>query len=91
MLNYNNERLSCILFTFQQFISNAGVANYYGVLARTDNKASPGKALTVFIVDRDTPGISVGKKERQMGIRSSDTRAVIFEDVLVPKEVGILF
>jgi acyl-CoA dehydrogenase len=57
------------------------------VLAKTDPDAKAGQAFTGFIVDRDSPGVSVGRKEWNMGQRASDTRAVIFEDVLVPKEV----
>jgi acyl-CoA dehydrogenase len=59
----------------------------YFVLAKTDPDAKAGQAFTGFIVDRDSPGVSVGRKEWNMGQRASDTRAVIFEDVLVPKEV----
>lgn len=49
-----------------------------------------GKAFTGFIVDADSPGIHVGKKEWNMGIRGSDTRGITFEDVRVPKEVDTL-
>ena len=57
-------------------------------MARTDPdpKASASKAFTAFCLDRDTPGVVVGKKELNMGQRASDTRAVTFEDVKVPKE-----
>jgi alkylation response protein AidB-like acyl-CoA dehydrogenase len=57
------------------------------VLAKTDPEAKTGQAFSGFIVDRDSPGVSVGRKEWNMGQRASDTRAVNFEDVLVPKEV----
>lgn len=58
------------------------------MLARTDPdpKASASKAFTAFCLERDTPGVIVGKKELNMGQRASDTRAVTFEDVKVPKE-----
>ena len=48
----------------KMWITNGGVANWYFVLARTstDPKSPPGKAFTGFIVDRDTPGITVGRK-----------------------------
>ena len=48
----------------KMWITNSGVANWYFVLARTstDNKCPTGKAFTGFIVDRDTPGITVGRK-----------------------------
>ena len=57
-------------------------------MARTDPdpKASASKAFTAFCLERDTPGVVVGKKELNMGQRASDTRAVTFEDVKVPKE-----
>lgn len=72
----------------KMWITNGGFANWYFVLARTntDKKAPTGKALTGFIVERDYPGVSVGKKEINMGQRASDTREVIFEDVRIPKE-----
>ncbi|TPX63066.1 hypothetical protein SpCBS45565_g06874 [Spizellomyces sp. 'palustris'] len=70
----------------KMWITNGGKANWYFVLARTDDKASTGKAFTGFIVDADTPGINVGKKEINMGQRASDTRGVTFEEVVVPEE-----
>ncbi|XP_049784443.1 probable medium-chain specific acyl-CoA dehydrogenase, mitochondrial [Schistocerca cancellata] len=72
----------------KMWITNGGVANWYFVLARTDPnpKASAGKAFTGFIVERDTPGLTPGRKEINMGQRCSDTRGITFEDVRVPKE-----
>ncbi|XP_070582188.1 medium-chain specific acyl-CoA dehydrogenase, mitochondrial-like [Ptychodera flava] len=72
----------------KMWITNGGVANWYFVLARTDPdpKAKAGGAFTGFIVDADTPGVQPGKKEIMMGQRCSDTRSIIFEDVVVPKE-----
>lgn len=65
-----------------------GIANWYFVLARTnpDPKAPASKAFTGFIVDADTPGVTPGRKELNMGQRCSDTRGITFEDVRVPKE-----
>ena len=68
----------------KMWITNGGVANWYFVLAKTDPDASAGRAFTGFIVDADTPGINVGKKELNMGQRCSDTRGISFEDVRVP-------
>ncbi len=68
----------------KMWITNGGVANWYFVLAKTDLEARPGAAFTGFIVDADSPGISHGKKEQNMGQRASDTRAIRFEDVTVP-------
>lgn len=70
----------------KMWITNGGVANWFFVLAKTDESASAGKAFTGFIVDADTPGINVGKKEVNMGQRCSDTRGISFDDVVVPAE-----
>ena len=68
------------------WITNGGVANWYFLLARSDPdpKAPAGSAFTAFVVDRDTPGITLGKKEIMLGQRCSDTRGITFEDVRVP-------
>lgn len=70
----------------KMWITNGGVAKWYFVLAKTDANASAGKAFTGFIVDADSPGISVGRKEINIGQRCSDTRGITFEDVEVPEE-----
>merc|ERR1719259_1165103 len=70
----------------KMWITNGGVANFYFVLARTnpDPKCPASKAFTGFIVDADTPGVTPGRKEKNMGQRCSDTRGITFEDVGVP-------
>lgn len=69
----------------KMWITGAGHANWYFVLARTGGaQDGASSAFTAFIVDRNTPGITVGKKEINMGQRCSDTRGVTFEDVRVP-------
>ncbi|XP_033863189.1 medium-chain specific acyl-CoA dehydrogenase, mitochondrial-like [Acipenser ruthenus] len=72
----------------KMWITNGGKANWYFLLARSDSdpKTPANKAFTGFIVDADTPGIQVGRKEMNMGQRCSDTRGITFEDVRVPKE-----
>ncbi|KAJ1736167.1 hypothetical protein LPJ61_000126 [Coemansia biformis] len=70
----------------KMWITNGGKANWYFLLAKTDLSASAGKAFTGFIVDADSPGITVGRKEWNMGQRASDTRGITFEDVEVPDE-----
>lgn len=67
------------------FISNGSVASKYVVLATLD-KSKRHKGLTFFLVDRNWNGVSVGKKEKKMGIRAADTAEVIFDQVKVPKE-----
>ncbi|KAK5860319.1 hypothetical protein PBY51_021808 [Eleginops maclovinus] len=72
----------------KMWITNGGKANWYFLLARSnpDPKCPTSKAFTGFIVDADTPGIIVGRKEMNMGQRCSDTRGITFEDVRIPKE-----
>jgi len=70
----------------KMWITNAGKANWFFVLAKTNPSAPAGQAFTGFIVDADTPGITVGRKEINMGQRCSDTRGITFEDVEVPAE-----
>jgi len=83
---------SYVLNGQKMWITGAGVANWFFVLARTaeDPKAPASRAFTGFIVDADTPGLTLGKKEWNMGQRASDTRGVSFEDVVVPAENRLL-
>lgn len=67
------------------FITNAGYADVYIVMAMTD-KAKGVKGISAFIVESDREGFSIGKKEKKMGIRGSATSELIFENVRVPKE-----
>ena len=69
----------------KNFISNAAIASVFIVLAKTE-KDKGSKGISVFIVDRDTPGISVGKDEEKMGRHCSSMNDVIFEGVKVPAE-----
>ena len=65
------------------FITNGGVADFYTVFATT-NPDKRIEGITGFVVDKGTPGLSVGKTEEKMGIRGSNTTEVILEDVNVP-------
>ncbi|NLU47071.1 MAG: acyl-CoA dehydrogenase [Syntrophomonadaceae bacterium] len=67
----------------KQFITNGGHARQFTVFATLD-KSLGNKGICCFMVDRDTPGITIGPEEDKMGIRSSSTTQVIFEDVRVP-------
>ncbi|MFZ3589097.1 acyl-CoA dehydrogenase [Bacillus sp. DJP31] len=67
------------------FITNGGIADFYIVFAVTDPEQKT-KGTTAFIVEKDFPGFSVGKKESKLGIRSSPTTEIIFEDCRVPAE-----
>lgn len=74
---------SYILNGTKQFISNGGIADVYTVFATLDKKLGY-KGICAFMVDRNTPGVSIGNKEDKLGIRSSNTTQVVFEDVRVP-------
>ncbi|MBU9673487.1 acyl-CoA dehydrogenase [Planococcus sp. CP5-4] len=67
------------------FITNGGIADIYVVFAVTDPD-SKHKGTTAFIVEKDFEGFSVGKKEKKLGIRSSPTTEIIFDNCRVPKE-----
>lgn len=69
----------------KMWITNSGQANWFFVLARTSDGPT-GSSFTGFVVDADTPGIIVGRKEINMGQRASDTHGLTFEDVVVPEE-----
>ncbi len=64
----------------KQFITNGGVAQLYTILAKT-----PG-GLSFFVVERNTPGLEVGRHEDKHGIRASNTTGVVLEDVEVPAD-----
>ena len=74
-----------ILNGTKQWITNGGEAEIYTVITMTD-KSKGARGASAFIVDKDTPGVSFGKKENKLGIRASATREVIFTDCRVPKE-----
>lgn len=69
----------------KMWITNAAKAHWFFVLAKTDPDAGH-RGMTGFIVPRDTPGLIVGRKERNMGQRASDTRAITFEEVAIPED-----
>lgn len=74
-----------ILNGTKQWITNGGEAEVYTVICMTDRKKGA-RGATAFIVEKDTPGFSFGKKENKMGIRASTTRELVFQDCRVPKE-----
>src|SRR5690606_31055487 len=67
------------------FITNGGVADIYIVFALTDPEKRH-RGTSAFIIEKDFPGFKVGKKESKLGIRSSPTTEIIFEDCQVPAE-----
>ncbi|KAB3533288.1 acyl-CoA dehydrogenase [Alkaliphilus pronyensis] len=67
------------------FITNAGVADIYIIMAMTD-KSQGTRGISAFIVEAETPGFTIGKKEAKMGIRGSSTCELIFENCKIPQE-----
>ncbi len=74
-----------ILNGTKNWITNGKYADYYIMTAMT-NPSLGHKGISAFVVEKKFPGFSVGKKEKKLGIRSSDTVSVIMEDCKVPKE-----
>ena len=67
----------------KMWVTNAGEADIYLLMARTsESKGSMG--ISCFVVEKGTPGFSFGKKERKMGLHSSPTRELLFEDCTIP-------
>jgi acyl-CoA dehydrogenase len=69
----------------KMWITSGSVASWFFVLAYTDPILKH-KGMTGFVVPANTPGIIIGKKEKNMGQRASDTRAITFENVVVPEK-----
>jgi len=68
------------------FITNAGEADTYVVFARTDKNAQKHHGISAFIVEKGAAGFSFGKKEKKLGIRSSPTMELVFDNCVVPAE-----
>ncbi len=65
------------------FISNAGIADVYAVLVKTERSRSP-QALSLLVVEKGTPGFSFGKREEKLGLRGDSVGELVFSDCLVP-------
>jgi len=74
-----------VLNGMKNWITNGTTADYHIVMAQTD-KTKGHKGISTFLVEKGTPGFGHGKKEDKMGIRSSDTCSLTFENCRVPKE-----
>jgi acyl-CoA dehydrogenase len=67
------------------FITNGGYADWYTVYAKTDPEAGH-RGITAFVIDRDSDGVTVDKKEDKLGQRASNTATISFDEVEVPAE-----
>jgi acyl-CoA dehydrogenase len=72
----------------KRWITNAGYASWFTVLATRDRSLKH-KGISCFVVDANTPGVKIGKKENKLGQRASNTCDIIFEDVRIPKSALI--
>ncbi|MFB7639037.1 acyl-CoA dehydrogenase family protein [Peribacillus butanolivorans] len=70
----------------KHFITNGPIADVYTVFALTDKEMGAKGGITAFLIERDFPGLTVGKKDKKMGLRGSYTSQVIFEDCIIPEE-----
>jgi alkylation response protein AidB-like acyl-CoA dehydrogenase len=68
----------------KSWITNAGVSEFYTVLAVTDPDGPRGHNITAFVLEKSDDGLSFGEKERKLGIKGSPTRELLFDDVWVP-------
>ena len=79
------EQGSYVLNGTKQFITNGGEAEIYTVIALTSPERGS-RGASAFLVEKDTPGFTFGKKEKKMGLRASATRELIFRNCLIPEE-----
>lgn len=70
----------------KRFITNANKAHLFTVMARTDPSKPGGGGVSAFLVDRDSPGLTVGKSEKKMGQQGAHVSEVFFDNVRVPAE-----
>lgn len=68
----------------KRYITNAPHAGIFTVMARTDSEIKGAKGISAFIVDANTPGITIGKRDKKMGQKGAHTADVIFDNVRVP-------
>jgi alkylation response protein AidB-like acyl-CoA dehydrogenase len=73
-----------VLNGHKSWITNAGISEFYTVLAVTDPDGRRGSNISAFVVEKDDPGFSFGEKERKLGIKGSPTRELHFDNVRIP-------
>jgi alkylation response protein AidB-like acyl-CoA dehydrogenase len=76
---------SYVLNGTKMWITNAGVSEYYTLMAVTDPSAGP-RGISAFVVEKSDEGVSFGPKERKLGIKGSPTRQVILDNVRIPAD-----
>jgi butyryl-CoA dehydrogenase len=81
----SREQEGYVLNGTKQFITNGGEAEIYIVIALTNPERGI-RGASAFLVEKDTPGFTFGKKEKKMGLRASATRELVFRNCLIPEE-----
>jgi alkylation response protein AidB-like acyl-CoA dehydrogenase len=76
---------SWVLNGTKMWITNAGVSQYYTVMAVSE-PGQGARGISAFVVDKDDPGVSFGPPEKKLGIKGSPTRQVILEDARIPAD-----
>ncbi|HEX9065480.1 MAG TPA: acyl-CoA dehydrogenase family protein [Streptosporangiaceae bacterium] len=76
---------SYVLNGTKRWITNAGVSQFYTVMAVTDPEAGP-RGISAFVVEKDDPGFSFGAPERKLGIKGSPTRELYFDNTRIPAD-----
>jgi acyl-CoA dehydrogenase len=74
----------------KQFCTNGGIADVQVAFVTTD-KSAGAAGIAGFVIEKDTPGMRQGRKEKKLGVRASHTAQVIFEDCFVPEEARLGF
>jgi alkylation response protein AidB-like acyl-CoA dehydrogenase len=80
----NRDGEGWVLNGHKAWITNAGVSEYYTVLAVTDPGGPRGGNVSAFVVEKSDEGFTFGEKERKLGIKGSPTRELLFDDVKIP-------
>ena len=72
----------------KRWITNAGVSEYYTVMARDRPGEAPRGGITAFVVEKGDEGFTFGAPERKLGIKGCPTRELYFDDVRIPDSTG---
>jgi butyryl-CoA dehydrogenase len=70
----------------KQWITNGGTADLFTVFAKIVDRETGGEKFSAFLIERGTPGLTVGAEEHKLGIRGSSTCPLVFQDCKIPKE-----
>ena len=84
--SFTPDRDSIVVNGGKLFISNGGASDFYLVFGKWSEIDDPRAAMSAVVIEKDTPGFSIGRKEDKMGIRASATTPLTFENCRIPRE-----